>query len=83
MPETEPIAASSRNGSHCCEEMQREVERVCDLHTSRYERPESLISFIRRFCEYGLIIHDGGTSSVRIRFCPWCGTQLPESQRDQ
>ena len=32
---------------------------------------------------YGLIIHDGGRSSVRITHCPWCGTKLPESLREE
>jgi len=35
------------------------------------------------FNEYGLIVHDGGSSSITIEFCPWCGTQLPESLRDR
>ncbi|WP_399449174.1 DUF6980 family protein [Streptomyces sp. WAC01280] len=25
----------------------------------------------------------GGTSSITIDFCPWCGRRLPESQRDR
>lgn len=25
----------------------------------------------------GLMIHDGGTASIRIHFCPWCGIRLP------
>jgi hypothetical protein len=24
----------------------------------------------------GLIIHDGGSSSIGIAFCPWCGSTL-------
>ncbi|MFB9422507.1 DUF6980 family protein [Nonomuraea rubra] len=26
---------------------------------------------------YGLPIHDGGSSSIAIRYCPWCGARLP------
>ncbi|WP_390629399.1 DUF6980 family protein [Bacillus litorisediminis] len=26
--------------------------------------------------DYSLIIHDGGSSSIGISFCPWCGTNL-------
>ncbi|WP_438362001.1 DUF6980 family protein [Niallia circulans] len=26
--------------------------------------------------DYGLIIHDGGTSSIGIEFCLWCGLKL-------
>jgi hypothetical protein len=39
--------------------------------------------YIPKFDEYGIIVHDGGTSMVRIQFCPWCGTRLPESKRDR
>ena len=36
-----------------------------------------------RFNEYGLIVHDGGTSVVVIAFCPWCGSKLSESKREE
>ncbi|MGI8350302.1 DUF6980 family protein [Niallia circulans] len=26
--------------------------------------------------DYGLIIHDGGTSSIGIEFSPWCRSKL-------
>lgn len=39
-----------------------------------------LIAYRAKFDEYGLIIHDGGSSSITINFCPWCGTRLPESK---
>ena len=44
---------------------------------------DSPIIYIEKFDEYGLKILDGGTSSVLIEFCPWCGKKLPESKRDQ
>jgi Domain of unknown function (DUF6980) len=31
--------------------------------------------------EYGIIIHDGGSSHIVINYCPWCGARLPDSQR--
>jgi len=27
-------------------------------------------------------IRDGGSSVMQMRFCPWCGSELPESKRD-
>jgi hypothetical protein len=33
--------------------------------------------------EYGLIIHDGGTSLRAILYCPWCGATLPASKRER
>lgn len=68
---------------HCCEDMQREVERVCEQHPNRHDCPDCLVGYSPRFREYGLLVHDGGSSSVRIQFCPWCGTRLPESLRDR
>jgi hypothetical protein len=68
---------------HCCEVMRREVERVCDQHPDRFNCPDCLVHYSPRFREYGLIVHDGGSSTCLIRFCPWCGAQLPESLRDQ
>jgi hypothetical protein len=63
--------------------MQREAERVCDQHPDRFDCPDCLIAYSPKFREYGLIIHDGGRSSIRIRFCPWCGQQFAESLRDR
>ncbi|WP_438824020.1 DUF6980 family protein [Bacillus sp. JJ1773] len=32
--------------------------------------------FDEKHNDYGLIIHDGGTSSIGISFCPWCGSKI-------
>jgi hypothetical protein len=42
-----------------------------------------LVAYIPKFDEYGIPVHDGGTSMVEIAFCPWCGTRLPGSKRDR
>lgn len=63
--------------------MTRQVDWHCDTHPDRYDCADALISFTAKFREYGLIIHDGGTSSIIISYCPWCGARLPESQRDR
>jgi hypothetical protein len=44
---------------------------------------DALVAYIPKFDEYGIIVHDGGSSMIQIHFCPWCGTRLPESKRDQ
>jgi hypothetical protein len=75
---TDPAA-----GRHCCEDMRREAERSCEQHPDRYDCPGCLIHYSPRFREYGLLIHDGGTSVSTIRFCPWCGTGPPDSLRDR
>jgi hypothetical protein len=84
----DPVAESGSRRSegapaerHCCEDMRREVERVCPEHPDRFECPDCLVHYHPRFREYGLIVHDGGSSWVCIQFCPWCGVRLPESLR--
>ena len=67
---------------HCCEEMGRQVAQTCHQHPDRFDCPDCLIHYSPRYREYGIIIHDGGSSFVRIAFCPWCGAKLPGSLRD-
>jgi hypothetical protein len=65
----------------CCERMDDDLNRTCDLHADRAACPDALISRGRN--GYGLIIHDGGSSVIEIFFCPWCGTRLSEgNERD-
>lgn len=71
---------------HCCDRMKQEVEYVCEQHPNRFECPDCLLHFSPKHRQYGLIVHDGGKSSIGIRFCPWCGAALPAalalSERD-
>ena len=46
------------------------------------ECSDAIIHYDNKFNEYGIMIHDGGTSHIIIKFCPWCGRKLPESKRD-
>ena len=68
---------------HCCEEMRLQVELVCDQHPDPHDCPDALVGYSPRFREYGLYVHDGGSSWLGIRFCPWCGSRLPESLREE
>lgn len=67
---------------HCCEDIQKNGTLGCDLHGDKYECPDVLISYVEKFDEYGIIIHDGGSSSISINYCPFCGAKLPNSKRD-
>lgn len=69
--------------SHCCEDMRREVERMCDQHPDRFDCPDCLVQFSLQSRTYGLIVHDGGNSLIAIRFCPWCGAGLPAAEPTQ
>lgn len=55
----------------------------CQQHPDRWDCPDALITYSTRFDEYGIIIHDGGTSKIAIYYCPWCGSKLPESQSNR
>lgn len=68
---------------HCCQEMREQVTFQCDLHKDPFQCPDALVAYEARYDEYGLIIHDGGQSVLSIAHCPWCGSKLPESRRDQ
>lgn len=48
----------------------------CDTHNNPFDCPDQLIYFNKDDGEHGLIIHDGGSSTVTIEFCPWCGSKL-------
>lgn len=41
-----------------------------------------IVVYSPKFDEYGIPIRDGGSSTVRIAYCPWCGRKLPDSRRD-
>ena len=45
--------------------------------------PYRIIQYSNRFDEYGIVIYDGGNSSIIINYCPWCGKELPKSKRDK
>jgi hypothetical protein len=61
--------------SFCCDDMSLQVEYRCPDHADPQDCPDNLV--IRwKDDSFGLPIHDGGSSSVDIRFCPWCGSPL-------
>jgi len=68
---------------HCCDEMSERLSVKCDLHMDEYECPDCLVVYNGKYKEYGIIVHDGGTSSVNILYCPWCGAKLPEPKRER
>ena len=68
---------------HCCNQMTTAVRFTCQAHPDPFACPDALLHYADRFDEYGLIVHDGGASSIVIQFCPWCGLELPASKRDR
>jgi hypothetical protein len=68
---------------HCCKEMTEALTFKCDQHDDPFDCPDSLICYIPKFDEYGIIIHNGGSAFSQIQYCPFCGSKLPESRRDE
>jgi hypothetical protein len=65
---------------YCCERMKLDLNQKCDMHRNRLDCPDNLVHYSHTLREYGLIIHDGGRSVVRIAFCPWCGKKLARAR---
>ncbi|MBC7932277.1 MAG: hypothetical protein H7Z38_17105 [Rubrivivax sp.] len=63
--------------------MTHELDQRCDMHPDPFDCVDNLIYYSPRFDEYGIIIHDGGSSFSLIAYCPWCGSKLPESKWDE
>lgn len=68
---------------HCCDYMRRQLDWSCHVHTDPFDCADALMWFMPKYDEYGLIIHDGGSSVVVLYYCPWCGSKLPDSQRER
>lgn len=56
------------------------ASHTCAQHPNPFECPDHLVHFDPPTRTYGLIVHDGGTSSVTIAHCPWCGALLTPKQ---
>ncbi len=55
--------------------MARALNFACEEHVDPFECPDALV--IRTSSGgVGLIVHDGGSSSIEISHCPWCGSQV-------
>jgi len=61
---------------YCCEMMEENSVFSCDTCKDEFECPDSLIYHDSNQNEFGVIIHDGGSSFTRIEYCPWCGSKL-------
>jgi hypothetical protein len=65
-------------GRHCCTKMTYYL--IFDKKTNEIN-PDAIIRFNKREKDYGIPIHDGGMSYIKIAFCPWCGTLLTKKRQ--
>ena len=82
MPFGYPYQVPSPDTPRCCKAMAAALDFECSEHDDPFACNDALMIYHEPFDEYGIVVHDGGPSYVLIRHCPWCGTPLPESQRD-
>jgi hypothetical protein len=54
--------------------MADDLNRVCPVHADRSDCPDAFVAEMNG--GYGLMVHDGGGSVIKIAFCPWCGADL-------
>lgn len=65
---------------HCCLDMAHAISHpVVTPHMG----PNRVLDWIRSWNEYRIPVSHDGYSSALIRFCPWCGKRLPESQQKE
>ncbi len=65
----------------CCKDMKNHIECKCATHDNVFACCDHLLYYNNVVDEYGIIIHDGGSSYLHILYCPFCGTKLPKSKR--
>lgn len=97
MPGSAVAESSSDDGSmpdtvlvrprHCCQHLRAQVEFRCPDHPQVRSCTDYLVRYDETFDQYGVWTHDGepgrASSWVAIAFCPFCGTRLPTSRRDE
>ena len=59
-----------------CVHMAEAATFTCEHHPDLIECPDALVLYDREFDQYA--INDPGPAITPIRFCPWCGTKLPD-----
>jgi len=47
---------------------------TCDIHSNAWDCPD--MTLVRTADGFGIPVRDGGTSVIRIDYCPWCGVRL-------
>jgi uncharacterized protein DUF6980 len=69
--------------TYCCNTLKEQVSHRCADHPDPADCPDALIVEIQHTSEFGIRIHDGGGSFVRIHNCPWCGADLSRPALEQ
>jgi hypothetical protein len=65
----------SKTSHECCIRMGEAISLACKDHSDPIDCPDALL-LRRADGSTGLIVHDGGSATIGIAFCPWCGSGL-------
>ncbi|MFE7225246.1 DUF6980 family protein [Nocardioides sp. NPDC057577] len=75
LPRITPVVLRLRPRDLCCAELAEHLDFECHLHRDPLDCADAVI--FRDGCgRIGLPIHDGSSSYIAIRHCPWCGSRL-------
>jgi hypothetical protein len=58
----------------CCATLGYYLERACQIHDDPWDCPDRLF-YRASDGEIGIVVHDGGSSFVTMRYCPFCGQE--------
>jgi hypothetical protein len=61
---------------YCCIDMAYQLIEDKNAMKTGTINYDSVITQDRKGKAFGLPIHDGGSSFIKIKFCPWCGKKL-------
>jgi hypothetical protein len=56
--------------------MKRQVEYKCPQHPDPFDCGDNVLIYSKSHKEFGIIVHDGGSSFITIKYCPFCGKKL-------
>ena len=62
--------------------MSDEPPHLCERMAHALAEADIPVAYFDKFREYSIRIEDGGSSFLRIAFCPFCGVRLPNSLRN-
>jgi len=60
---------------YCCKTFKEKLNWKCDQHSDPYDCADAIL-VEQKVHGFGIPIHDGGSSMIKISFCPWCGSRL-------
>ena len=67
---------------YCCAKMARFNRNSYSSNGDLKWNDPDMILCVTKEREYLIPIHDGGSSGVQIRYCPWCGSDLNRNERE-